>query len=104
VGFAGCETIANGPPGAAPPTFAGLADSYRPRGVPWDDESVERATAYEQMQSCQLRNSRCRGTDADERIIGTDRADRLNGRGGDDFLAGAGGKRRPERGPAAARP
>ena len=94
IGFAGCETITPGPAGAVPPTLAALADAYRALGVPWDDEIVERVTAYEQMTSCQVRNRRCPGTDAAERIIGTDRADRLAGRGGDDFLEGAGGSDR----------
>jgi Ca2+-binding RTX toxin-like protein len=91
IGFTGCESIQPAPPGAEPPTFAGQADRYKALGVPWDDDVVAKALAYEQMTSCQLKNHSCRGSDGAERIIGTAGADRLTGRGGDDFLEGAGG-------------
>ena len=77
--------------GAEPPTFAGMADAYKALGVPWDDDVVAKALAYEEMDSCQRKNASCPGTDGPERIIGTNAADHINGQGGDDFLEGAGG-------------
>ena len=91
IGFAGCEAIAPAPTGAQPPIFEGLAGAYKALGVPWDDDVVARALAYERMSSCQRRRSPCRGRESAERIVGTSGPDRLNGRGGDDFLEGAGG-------------
>jgi len=91
IGFAGCEAILPAPAAAQAPTFAGQADRYKALGVPWDDDVVASALAYEQMDSCQVRRSSCHGTDAPERIIGSNAPDHLLGRGGDDFLEGAGG-------------
>ena len=52
---------------------------------------MAKALAYEQMDSCQRKNSACPGTDGPERIVGTNAHDHINGQGGDDFLEGAGG-------------
>jgi Ca2+-binding RTX toxin-like protein len=91
IGFAGCESIQAAPAGAVPPTFEGQADRYKALGVPWDDDLVAKAIAYEEMSSCQLKNRRCPGSDGPERIVGTNGKDHITGRGGDDFLEGAGG-------------
>jgi Ca2+-binding RTX toxin-like protein len=91
IGFAGCESVQPAPVGAEAPTFAGMADTYTALGVPWDDDVVARALAYERMDSCQRKNSECPGSDNAERIVGTNGNDHINGQGGDDFLEGAGG-------------
>jgi Ca2+-binding RTX toxin-like protein len=89
LGFTGCEHFADET--APAPRLEDFAATYQALGVPWDDEVVQKAVAYEELSSCQRKRQACPGSGADERIIGLDSADLLRGLGGSDFLEGAGG-------------
>ena len=91
IGFAGCESIQPAPAGAEAPTFAGRSTATRRSACRGTTTSSPGDLAYEQMGSCQRKNSECPGTDDAERIVGTNGDDHINGRGGDDYLEGAGG-------------
>jgi Ca2+-binding RTX toxin-like protein len=90
----GLRAGGRGPDDARAPRFASFEERYVALGVPWDDDVVGLALAYESRTSCLKRRSACRPSNRDQRIVGTDRADRFSGGGGDDLLEGAGGSDR----------